>query len=438
MNKHMKLLRSVPESGYRHVGWGQPEYTGWIDESLSWKTTCYVGDWSWLLEVHVTGSDALRLFSDLSVNSMARFDIAQAKHCIQCNKDGKVVAEGILMRLGREDFVFDATVLAYWTKYKAGSGDYSVTTGLLDWTNFQVSGPNALYLVEKMAGESMRDIEFMHFRKIMIRGREVIALRQGMAGEIGYELMAPMEYYQEILDAIMEAGREFGIRRLGGRAAMINHLEACFPTIMTDYIPAVFSEDEEGRGYREAEPAAMDRISTIRVGGSYEAEDVSAYYRSPVELGWTRNIRFDHDFIGRKALEAEVSSPKRTMVTLVWNAEDVVDVYASMFRDGDMYHFMDMPREQLRYMWADRVLKDGRLIGIATSRGYSVYFHQMISLCTIDVEFRKPGTEVTVVWGNPGEPQKQLRATVAPVPYKKDNRRMDLTTLPSYLNRSDT
>ena len=36
------------------------------------------------------------------------------------------------------------------------------------------------------------------------------------------------------------------------------------------------------------------------------------------------------------------------MRTLVWNSEDVVDVYASLFRAGTPYHFMDMPREPLR------------------------------------------------------------------------------------------
>jgi vanillate/3-O-methylgallate O-demethylase len=53
----------------------------------------------------------------------------------------------------------------------------------------------------------------------------------------------------------------------------------------------------------------------------------------------------------------------------------------------------------------------------------------MISLCTIDIEHSEPGTQVTVVWGNPGEPQKQIRATVAPAPYKQDNRRADLSRL---------
>ena len=54
-------------------------------------------------------------------------------------------------------------------------------------------------------------------------------------------------------------------------------------------------------------------------------------------------------------------------------------------------------------------------------------FRQMLSLCTINVEHSEPGTEVIVVWGEPGEPQKAIQATVAPAPYKQDNRRIDVS-----------
>ena len=78
---------------------------------------------------------------------------------------------------------------------------------------------------------------------------------------------------------------------------------------------------------------------------------------------------------------------------------------------------------------SDKVLKKGNLVGVTTSRGYSYYFRQMISLCTIDVEHSEPGTDVSVIWGNSGEPQKEIRAKVAPAPYKQDRGRGDLTKL---------
>ena len=85
-----------------------------------------------------------------------------------------------------------------------------------------------------------------------------------------------------------------------------------------------------------------------------------------------------------------------------------------------------MPRDQRGFMWADRVEVDGVLVGVATSRGYSYYFRKMLSLATIDVEYAEPGTEVSVIWGAPGRPQKTIRAIVRPAPYKTDKSRGDL------------
>jgi vanillate/3-O-methylgallate O-demethylase len=420
-------LRRTPE-GYFNVRFGKPEYTDWLDESLSWKEACYIGDWSFLWERRFFGPDALKLFSDISVNSFAKFDIGQAKHVIHCNDAGKIIHEGILSRLGQEEFMLFGRG-GFWADYKLRHGKYNASSKADDWFNFQVSGPNSLHVIEKAAGADVRDIGFMRFRTIRIKGREVLALRQGMAGEIGYELQGPREFSDEIYAAIMEAGKDLGIRRLGARVATMNHLEACFPTIVSDYLPAIF--DESMAEYLAEFKAAMPGFAiTFNVAGSFESDDVRGWYRSPIELGWSKNVKFDHDFMGRAALETEMAHPKRTIRTLVWNSDDVVDVYASYFRKGKPYPFMEIPRDQRGFMYADKVLKNGKAVGVATSRGYSYYFREMISLSTIDIESSDIGTEVVVVWGEPGEPQKEIRAKVAPAPYKKDNRRADLLALP--------
>ncbi|WP_107341292.1 glycine cleavage T C-terminal barrel domain-containing protein [Agrobacterium pusense] len=416
-------LRRTPP-GYFTSRWGQPEYTDWQDESLSWKETCYIGDWSFLWERRFKGPDVLKLFSDVSVNSFEKFAINQSKHVIHTTEAGKIIAEGIATRLSDDEVMLFGRG-TFWVDYKLRHGNYKVISKPDDWFNFQVSGPTAIHVVEKASGQSLRDVKFMHNGRIKIAGCDVLALRQGMAGEIGYELQGDIAKSQEVYQAIMEAGEEFGIRQLGGRTAFINHLEACFPTIVTDYLPAIFGEDMKDylAEFRSAMPAFA---STFNVAGSFEGSDISDWYRNPIELGWGKRVVLDHDFIGRQALEAELANPKRTIRTLVWNAEDVADVYASLFRDGPTYDFMEMPRDQRGFMYADKVLKDGQLVGVTTSRGYSYSFRKMLSLCTIDVEHAEPGTEVTVVWGNPGHPQKHIRATVAPAPYKQDNRRADV------------
>jgi vanillate/3-O-methylgallate O-demethylase len=100
-----------------------------------------------------------------------------------------------------------------------------------------------------------------------------------------------------------------------------------------------------------------------------------------------------------------------------------------------------MPRNILGCVFADKVMKDGKTVGVSkyigkqnrcikTKRCYSYYFREMLSLCVLDVALCEPGSEVTVVWGRPRMPQKHIHAKVAPAPYKRDNRRTDLSQLP--------
>jgi len=419
------------------TSWGKLEFTDWRDENLSWKKTCYVGDWSWLDEFHVQGPEALKFLSEHMINSVAIFDVGQAKHAVFCNQAGKVIGEGILTRWGDDEFEFTARgPVVVWLEYRLAKGGYrAVGTTRVSKFKFQVSGPNSLPLLEKLTGQSLRDIKFMRFRGAIIAGVQANFLRQGMAGEIGFEVQGPGERAAAVRDAILESGEEFGIRQLGSRTAMINHLEAAFPTVTHDYIPAVGDPAEReffnlhcGTIPKYGSPEWFKSFARVlKVKGSFEGKQLSEWYRSPIELGWAKSIKFDHQFYGRESLEAEMAAPKRKIVSLEWNKDDVIDIYASLFLESEVpYDYMEMPRHQWNCMYANKVLVGDKVIGVATSRGYSYYFRRMLSHCVIDVSFSEPGTAVTVVWGDPDTRQKLIRATVAPSPYKRDNRKVDL------------
>jgi vanillate/3-O-methylgallate O-demethylase len=121
-------MRRTPE-GYFTVRWGQPEYTDWIDESMSWKETCYIGAWSFLWERRFRGPDVLKLFSDVSVNSFAKFAVGQSKHVIHCNDAGKIIHEGILSRLGEDEFMLFGRG-GFWVDYKLRHGRYDARSSL--------------------------------------------------------------------------------------------------------------------------------------------------------------------------------------------------------------------------------------------------------------------------------------------------------------------
>lgn len=422
MSYSIESMRAVPE-GYAWSRFGQPEYTDWMDESLSWKQTCYIGDWSFLWQHWITGPDALRLLSDFTVNSMASFAIGQSKHAIHTDHDGKVIHEGVLTRFGAEEFMVHGRG-GFWLKFNAERGGYQAEVTRDDWFVLQVSGPESIKVLQKLdPADALLKTEYMRVAPMTVAGHRIHALRQGMSGELGFELQGPVEWKEDVYSAILDAGREFGIRRMGGRVAPINHLEAGYPTIATDYIPAIFGNAE----YLDFFMSSMPPFALpAYIAGSFRGSRIEDYYRSPVELGWGRIVNGDHEFPGRQALLDEKAKPRRVLRTLVWDADDVADVLASLVRDERHYTFMELPRDQRGFMWADRVEQDGNPVGVATSRGFSYWFRKTLSLATIDVDAAEIGTPLEVIWGNPGDPEKRIRARVEVAPFKPPRSRGDL------------
>ncbi len=139
-------------------------------------------------------------------------------------------------------------------------------------------------MLERLADGNLRDIAFMHRRGVRVGGHELTFLRQGMADEIGFEIQGPKEQARAMMRDILSAGRDFGIRRLGSRTAMTNHLEAAFPTVTHDYIPAVCEREEadflrcqrecEARGSQRGHSWTLD--GCLKIKGSFETERIDA------------------------------------------------------------------------------------------------------------------------------------------------------------------
>ena len=129
---------------------------------------------------------------------------------------------------------------------------------------YQIQGPNAPQLLEKLNGGPVPEIRFFHMGEIGIGGRKVRALRHGMSGEPGLEIWGPFEEGEEIRDIIHEAGREFGLRLVGSRAYSTNTLESGW---IPSPLPAVYT-GAEMRAYREWLPADGYEGSGS-IGGSF-------------------------------------------------------------------------------------------------------------------------------------------------------------------------
>ncbi|MDE3130886.1 MAG: aminomethyl transferase family protein, partial [Acidobacteriota bacterium] len=189
--------------------------------------------------------------------------------------------------------------------------------------------------------------------------------------------------------------------------------------------PAIYSSADE-RGYREWLPAnSYEAIQVL--SGSFESDDIEDYYTNPYDLGYGHIIRFDHDFIGREALEALDPERQRKKVTLAWNADDLGEVLTSLLDvEGPGYQVFDLPNANYGSSNFDAVIDaDSQVVGLSMFTGYSANERRGLSLATINPDIAV-GTELRVVWGEltPNrktnvEPhvQKQVRVIVSPVPY---------------------
>jgi glycine cleavage system aminomethyltransferase T len=408
------------------------EYTGWRDETMAWKESCYLhGNLNPTPTFRIKGPDALKFLSGTCVNGFSKFPVGTGKHAIMCREDGIIMQDGVLLRLAEDDFI------TYWMApyivYALEKGKYRAVGENLTGKVFlfQVAGPRSLEILEAATSDNLHDIGFIDHRENAIAGKKVRILRLGMAGSLAYEVHGQFEDACTVHSAIFEAGQPYGIRRLGFHAYMMNHTEDGFPQAYYHFIYP-WKEDKDFEDYLQN--AVIN--PTITCLGSM-GTDVKLRYRNPVELGWGGMIKFDHDFVGRKALEKEVANPRRKMVTLEWNTKDIIDVYASQFRPGEPYINMDEPyhfnhEDSTNTLYADQVLKDGKLIGVSSGRAYSYNYRKMISLCSLDVEYGNLGTEVAVLWGNPGSRQKEIRATVSRFPYFNEDRNqtVDVSKIP--------
>jgi vanillate/3-O-methylgallate O-demethylase len=388
--------------------------------------------------VILRGPDAIRLISDTAINSVDGFEIDVAKQYVPVNEDGYVIGDGILFRESEEEFLFVGRAPAgNWLRYHGETGDYpklEIETDRRSTMNpmgqpvqrkywrFQIQGPNAWAVIDKLNGSPLEQLKFFRMSHMTIAGERVRTLRHGMSGAPGLEIWGDYGSYVKVREAIIEAGEEFGLRPCGGRAYPTNTLESGW---IPDPLPAIYSGDSL-RAYREWLPATSVEAQNA-IAGSFVPDDVSGYYQTPWELGYGGFIKYDHDFIGRSALEQMDVEAQRKKATLAWSPEDLAAIFVSMTQDGLGYKYFDLPLANYGYFNFDSVLDDsGSLVGLSMWTGYSENERTALSLATVDPDI-EIGTEVKVLWGEPDggsekatvEPHRQLevRAIVSPTPY---------------------
>ena len=402
-----------------------PEYAGWRQEQAAWHDGVALSELSHhMFDTFIEGPDATRLLAAVSANNYEKFAVGQAKQFVPVANDGNIVTDGILHRVAERQFILSGIPAAQnWVKYHGASGGYDVQfvtdpssafRGGADPTLFryQVQGPLAAELVERVFGGPLPPAKFFHSIPVSLNGMDFRALRHNMAGQAGFEFIGPWEHAKAVKEALLKAGEELGLVQVGALAYASASVESGW---IPSPIPAIYA-DPELADYRAWLP--LYGIEGQRpLNGSFYSPNIEDYYCTPYELGYGKSISFNHDFIGRDALASKRDNVQRTKVTLVCNPEDVRAVLGADAREHIGYY--------LTYA-RNRVEADGELAGFTYQTATLDPAGTILSLSLINTQHAAPGTEVTVVWGDhPGagtDPDADLgfpsiRAIVAPAPY---------------------
>ncbi|MDQ6947113.1 MAG: aminomethyl transferase family protein [Actinomycetota bacterium] len=424
----VKLLRNSPVRP--HTFPVAAEFTNWRSEQSSWRESCALLDQSHhMSDLYISGPDAIRLLKDHGVNSFETFAPGKAKQYVAVNSDGYFIGDSVLFFL--EDDHLDLVghpMVHNWLQYNAAVGKYDVTlerdensydrvSGPPKVYRYELQGPTAFKVLQAATGQSVPDVKFFNMAEFTIAGHRVRGLRHGMAGQPGFELFGPWGEGVDDVEALLKAGEAFDLVRAGAKAYSTANLESGW---IPSPLPAIFGDDM--KAYREW----LDVHEMGSLGGSMHSADITDYYVTPYDIGYGRIVAFDHEFVGRAALERMAAAPTRQKVTLVWDSSDVTAAIRSLYQPGTPAKYIEMPKARYALFQFDEVLKDGKRIGLSMDVGYIANEHLMVSLASLDNEFAKAGTEVTVLWGekeNSAKPavephrQVEIKATVAPAPY---------------------
>jgi len=410
-----------------------PEFTNWRDEVRAWMDGVALLEQSYhMTELHLRGPEVIPFLKRFAVNKLDVFPVRRAKQLVLAAEDGNLIADAIISHEDEDFFrIVGAPFASDWLLFQAERSDLDLTAEKNDnWSarvaprdvfRFQIQGPHALELVREVAAGSLPEISFFGIGEFTVAGKRVRALRHGMAGTPGFEVYGAWDDQQAVREAFETAGERYGLRKAGALAYSTTAQESGW---MPMPLPAIYQGDAM-KPYREwLSTYFLETIGSL--GGSLVSDDIRDYYVDPIEVGYGGLVDWDRDFLGREALREKADRQRRTKVTLEWNDDDVASILSSsLFGAADGGRFIAMPNPMYATFQSDAVMKGGELVGVSQWPSYTANGRKFVSTALVDIEDAAPGTQLTLLWGEPDSRRRtvdahevrELRVTVAPSPY---------------------
>ncbi len=338
-------------------------------------------DVSPLYKYVIGGPDALRLVDRVVTRDATRLAVGGVLYTPWCDEHGKVVDDGTIHHLDDDRFRWTAAdPQLRWLRQNSAGLDVTITEETEATAALALQGPLARDVLEAATGESFGDLRYFRRRPSKIGKVAIDVSRTGYTGDLGYELWIPAAGAVKTWDALVAAGKPFGIRPAGMLALDVVRLEAGLILIEADYTSARHAMNPE-QNY------------------------------SPGEIGLGRLVSLDKgDFVGRLALEREARAggPARRLVGLQLDWYDIEGLYDAQGLPPAISPIVDRSPVP--------VFAGGRQVGRATSHGWSPILKQAIALASVGPQLEPIGTRLSVEWTVEGR-RGRVGATVVELPF---------------------
>ncbi len=318
-------------------GWSMPvQYSTIIEEHNAVRQRVGLFDISHMGRLKFEGSEALAWLEKVTTNHVSKLVPGQIQYSLMVAEDGGILDDLLIYR--RPDglaMVCNAAsrprVLAQLEKYRQGF-DAHLIDQTLETAMIAVQGPAALATAQRHFDEALTDVPYYHCVEGTFLGTPAIASRTGYTGEDGFELIVPNDRAVDTWEALMDAGRVFGIVPAGLGARDTLRFEAAMPLY-----------------------------------GHEMDETVNPYAAG---LGWAVKLK-KGDFVGRDALLKFKGEPGTVRVGL-----EIVG--------------KRIPRQGYP------VKQDGREVGVVTSGTFSPTLARPLAMASVSPEVSALGTPLTV------------------------------------------
>jgi aminomethyltransferase len=338
-------------------------------------------DVSPLYKYLVTGPDATRLVDRVITRDATRLAVGGVYYTPWCDENGKVVDDGTVHRLDEQRYRWTAAdPQLRWLRQNSAGLDATITEETEATAALALQGPLSRDVLEAATGESFADLRYFRRRASKIGRAAVDVSRTGYTGDLGYELWIPTERAVTVWDALVKAGKAYGLRPAGMVALDVVRLEAGLILLEVDYTSARHALNPE-------------------------------QHYSPFEIGLGRLVSFDKgDFVGRLALEREARAggPPRRLVGLQLDWYDIEGLYDAQGLPPAIIPTVDRSPVP--------VFVGGRQVGRATSHGWSPILKQAIALASVAPQYEAVGSQLSVEWTVEGR-RGRVGARVVELPF---------------------